>query len=101
SSARKGAIKLHQSALAPLPCRNSTPGLPRSPHVSVSIAAPRTSTNERSGAFAMALSNHAGAGGLRPPNPSNRFVRLAASVSTLFRQPQRCPDFVSVIRGGG
>ena len=49
-SAKNGAMKLHQSAQAPLPCRNNSPGLPRSPQASVSIAAPRTSMNVRSGA---------------------------------------------------
>jgi hypothetical protein len=64
--ARYGAMKLHQSACAPLPCRSKRPGAPSRPQTRVSILAPRTSRKRRSGACASALSNHSGAGGLLP-----------------------------------
>ena len=40
------------------------PGLPRSPQARTSTFAPSTSMNVRSGSFAIASSNHNGAGGL-------------------------------------
>ena len=61
-------MKLHQSAWALLPCTRIRPGLPRSPHARSSIFAPKTSTNERSGAWAIAHLNQSGAGGSRPLN---------------------------------
>ena len=67
-SARNGAMKLHQSAWALLPCTKISPGLPISPQVSSSMFAPSTRTSWRSGACASAHSNQAGAGGLPPSN---------------------------------
>ena len=54
SRAKKGAMNDHQSACAAPPCRNISPGLPRSPQASVSTFAPSTSTNVRSGSCAIA-----------------------------------------------
>ena len=66
SFANQGAMKVHQSALAPLPCSSNRPGLPISPQVSSSISAPSNMKVERSGASAKAASNHGGAGGFSP-----------------------------------
>src|SRR3990167_11494264 len=71
SLANQGAMKVHQSALAPLPCSSSRPGLPVSPQVSSSMLAPSKSKNERSGASAMAASNQGGAGGFSPLKPAS------------------------------
>ena len=66
SWARKGAMKLHQSAWAEFPCTSRRPGLPRSPQTSISIRAPCESTWLRSGAWARAFRNHSGESGSRP-----------------------------------
>ena len=72
SPAKNGAMKLHQSACAAPPCRNMSPGLPRSPQARTSTFAPSTSTNVRSGSCAIAASNHAGAGGFAPAKGRQR-----------------------------
>src|SRR4051794_17763732 len=84
-SAKNGAMKLHQSACAPLPCRKRSPGLPRSPQVSISIFAPSTVTNERSGAISSARVNHAGASGLAPWRNPRSDAGLASSKVGLRR----------------
>lgn len=55
SSAKNGAMKLHQSACALLPGRKSRPGLPICPQASVSICTPSTLTKLRTGALMIAL----------------------------------------------
>ena len=64
-------MKLHQSAWALLPWTSSRPGLPRSPQASSSILAPSTSTKPRSGSWATAQWNQAGAGGSAPSNAAS------------------------------
>src|ERR1700722_6918839 len=66
SPAKKGAMKLHQSACAAPPCKKMRPGLPRSPQGRVSPCAPSTAMNVRSGSIATTRSNQAGAGGFCP-----------------------------------
>ena len=71
SSANSGAMKLHQSACAALPWRNSRPGLPTLPQVRSSIAEPSTAKVERSGSIASAAMNHSAAEGRSPSNRPN------------------------------
>ena len=71
SRASEGAMKLNQSACAPLPCISNSPGSPMRPQARVSIAAPWTSTVLRSGASSTARSNQSGAGGLAPPKSAS------------------------------
>ena len=65
---KNGAMKLHQSAWALLPCTKIRPGLPISPQVNSSILAPSTGISRRSGALASASLNHCGLSGSAPLN---------------------------------